>query len=169
LEDVLTLDRNDSNKIKVTYVPVDLHVFIPALIGEVEGAYANTHVVNITWKSAGDVLLISDVNLLRHIFVNLLGNAIKFSPAHKEVQFCVEEKEHAVVFTVADRGIGICADDKSKIFEAFHRGENTSAIQGTGLGLNIVKHAVDLLGGEILVTSEPGKGSTFLVKIPKLQ
>ena len=73
-----------------------------------------------------------------------------------------------VIFTIEDCGIGISAEDLPKIFEPFHRGKNVSNIPGTGLGLNIVRRFVDLLGGKIDVISELNRGTTVIIKIPKL-
>jgi PAS domain S-box-containing protein len=107
-----------------------------------------------------------DEKLLRHIFSNLLSNALKYSPGGGEVHFKVRREEDGTVFEVADQGIGIPPDEVGHLFESFHRASNVGAIQGTGLGLAIVKNAVDMHGGRIEVRSKLGEGTTFRVSLP---
>ncbi|HUR88010.1 MAG TPA: 7TM diverse intracellular signaling domain-containing protein [Ramlibacter sp.] len=107
-----------------------------------------------------------DEKLLRHIFSNLLSNALKYSPHGGEVRFNVKRDQSATVFEVADQGIGIPPDEIGHLFESFHRASNVGAIQGTGLGLAIVKNAVDMHGGRIEVRSKLGEGTTFRVELP---
>jgi signal transduction histidine kinase len=107
-----------------------------------------------------------DEKLLRHIFSNLLSNALKYSPQGGEVRFCVRRENAHTVFEVADQGIGIPPDEIGHLFESFHRASNVGAIQGTGLGLAIVKNAVEMHGGVIEVQSKLGEGTTFRVSLP---
>jgi PAS domain S-box-containing protein len=107
-----------------------------------------------------------DEKLLRHIFSNLLSNALKYSPGGGEVRFDVRREASATVFEVADQGIGIPPDEIGHLFESFHRASNVGAIQGTGLGLAIVKNAVEMHGGAIEVESRLGEGTTFRVSLP---
>lgn len=107
-----------------------------------------------------------DEKLLRHIFSNLLSNALKYSPQGGEVRFDVRRDESGTVFEVADQGIGIPPDEVGHLFESFHRASNVGAIQGTGLGLAIVKNAVEMHGGQIEVRSKLGEGTTFRVSLP---
>jgi PAS domain S-box-containing protein len=107
-----------------------------------------------------------DEKLLRHIFSNLLSNALKYSPGGGEVRFDVRREQTATVFEVSDRGIGIPPEEIAHLFESFHRASNVGAIQGTGLGLAIVKNAVEMHGGAIEVKSKLGEGTTFRVRLP---
>ncbi|HSV34562.1 MAG TPA: 7TM diverse intracellular signaling domain-containing protein [Ramlibacter sp.] len=107
-----------------------------------------------------------DEKLLRHIFSNLLSNALKYSPSGGEVRFKVRREKAATVFEVADQGIGIPSDEIPHLFESFHRASNVGAIQGTGLGLAIVKNAVEMHGGSIDVVSTLGEGTVFTVTLP---
>ncbi len=107
-----------------------------------------------------------DEKLLRHIFSNLLSNALKYSPEGGRVRFQVRREGPSTVFRVADQGIGIPPEEISRLFQSFHRASNVGAIQGTGLGLAIVKNAVDMHGGGIEVQSTPGRGTTFTVTLP---
>jgi signal transduction histidine kinase len=99
---------------------------------------------------------------------NLLSNAIKFTPAGGRVDVRVPERDGGVALEVADTGMGIGSDDQEHLFERFFRTKaaGEAAIQGTGLGLTIVKAIVDAHGGTISVESGEGKGTTFRVLLP---
>lgn len=169
LEDVLTISKNESNKIKVNLVSVDIAALLSVIAKEVSEAHGNSHVVSVTQlHDQPGYHMPGDPNLLRNIFVNLINNAIKFSPGKDRVAITIGIADNSVVFTVKDDGIGIPPEDIPKVFDAFHRGGNSSGIQGTGLGLNIVKRAVELLSGSISIESTPGMGSTFTVRLPIL-
>jgi len=105
---------------------------------------------------------------IRQSLVNLLGNAVKFTPPNGQVSLSVSPSHEAVLFTVRDSGIGMAPSELEKIFEAFYQVDNTSTRKygGTGLGLSIVKHFIDAHGGQIGVSSAPGQGSTFTLTIP---
>ena len=106
-----------------------------------------------------------DEKLLRHIFDNLLSNALKYSPKGGVIRFEVRRDAHNMVFQVHDRGIGIPADEIADLFSTFHRASNVGNIPGTGLGLAIVKNSVDLHGGTIQATSTLGQGTCFTVRL----
>src|SRR5205085_100184 len=106
-----------------------------------------------------------DGNLLRHVFGNLLTNAIKYSPAGGEVRFEARRENGRMLFAITDQGIGIPPEEQADLFESFHRASNVGDIPGTGLGLAIVKNSVELHGGEIVVASRAGRGTTFTVRI----
>lgn len=111
-------------------------------------------------------LVLIDEKLLRHILSNLISNAIKYSPNDSTIQFRLTCCEGNAIFQIQDQGIGIYPEDQERLFESFHRGTNVGTIQGTGLGLTIVKQCVDLHGGQITVSSIIGKGTTFTVTLP---
>jgi signal transduction histidine kinase len=100
--------------------------------------------------------------------LNLLSNAIKYSGENKEIRIVAEVTPEQIAFSVTDQGIGIPAEDQKNIFTTFYRAHNTNNIQGTGLGLNIVKRYVELLNGTISFVSVPGEGTTFSVTIPRM-
>ncbi len=112
--------------------------------------------------------IVFDKEAIASVLINLLSNAMKFSPEKKEVRVTVYRKDDCIGFQVADRGIGISPEARSRIFERFYRLQNrtTSESKGSGLGLTLVKHIVEAHGGEICVDSEPEKGSVFSVYIP---
>ena len=107
-----------------------------------------------------------DEKLLRHIFGNLLSNALKYSPLGGTVEFRLDAEGSGTRFEVRDQGIGIPAEELAHLFESFHRASNVGGIQGTGLGLAIVRNAVQMHGGRIAVESTPGAGTCFTVWLP---
>jgi signal transduction histidine kinase len=102
------------------------------------------------------------------VFINLLDNAIKFSPDGGEISIKVEVNGKMVKCDISDQGIGITKKYMPRIFEKFYRVDNSDVyeISGTGLGLSIIKHIIESHGGKISVRSKPGKGSTFTVSLP---
>ena len=95
---------------------------------------------------------------------NLLSNAIKYS--EKDVECILKKEDTSVVIQICDRGIGIPLEDQEHIFSRFFRAQNVENIQGTGLGLNIVKRYLELLGGDINFESVPYEGTTFTINLP---
>jgi signal transduction histidine kinase len=109
----------------------------------------------------------SDAIRLARVLDNLLGNAIKYSPKGGEIAVGVTREGRWAVLTVADEGMGIPAEDRSLIFEQFHRGRNVAGqMAGTGVGLAFVRRVVEQHGGNISVESQEGVGSTFTVRLP---
>jgi signal transduction histidine kinase len=97
---------------------------------------------------------------------NLISNASKYSDQNKTISIICEQKNSRVIFSIQDEGIGIPKEDQKHLFDRFYRASNAGNVQGTGLGLNIVRRYVELIGGEISFTSTYGKGSTFFISIP---
>lgn len=109
----------------------------------------------------------SDKRLLKHILVNLFSNAIKFSDAGKSIQVRAVVDNHQLQLVVKDEGIGIAPEDQQFLFDSFFRARNAFNIQGTGLGLHIVKRYISLLNGDIQVESVLHQGTTFRITIPE--
>jgi signal transduction histidine kinase len=96
----------------------------------------------------------------------LLSNAVKYSPAGTTIRLEITRQGHEGIFRVSDTGIGIPEEDQKRLFEPFHRAGNTRGIDGTGLGLTIVKQAVEVHQGKIACESATGVGTTFIVHLP---
>ncbi|MEA4927016.1 MAG: ATP-binding protein [Syntrophomonadaceae bacterium] len=105
----------------------------------------------------------ADEDLINQVFINLLDNAIKYTPRHGQITIRSREANNRLVTTVTDTGVGIPQESLSRVFERFYRVDKARSRSqgGTGLGLAIVKHIVESHGGEVMVESEVGKGSTF--------
>jgi signal transduction histidine kinase len=165
LNDVLVLAKSDAGKIKIKWARINLTDLIVMLIEEVTISTRKSHTIHYTSDSRLDEI-ISDEYLLRNIILNLVTNAIKYSPQSSRIDLDLRLMENTLQVRVRDTGLGISASDQQHLFESFFRGKNISTISGTGLGLSIVKRAVDLLGGTITVQSQPGVGSEFMVVLP---
>lgn len=113
--------------------------------------------------------ILSDEDSLLQIVINLLDNAIKYTPDEGKIHIALAETHDEVIITIADNGVGIAENELDRIFERFYRVDRARGgkIRGTGLGLAMVKHLVKGLGGKITVDSELGKGTTFRIFIPK--
>ncbi len=173
LEDILLIYQTDAGKLECKRSEFDLIEFCRELIEELEISSKAEGRFNLTMThSATDLTLTDrfsvcmDSKLVRQILTNLLSNAIKYTLGDNRVQFNIACTEATVTFQIVDRGIGICADDRVRLFESFHRGTNVNNIPGTGLGLSIVKRCVDLHDGTIDLTSEVDVGTTFIVTLP---
>ena len=104
--------------------------------------------------------------MMNHVWVNLLNNAIKFSPRGGVLTVRLTREGDAVVCAVGDQGPGMDEATRRRIFEKFYQGDTAHATEGNGLGLALVKRIVDLCGGSVAVESAPGEGSTFTVRLP---
>ena len=105
--------------------------------------------------------------MLSLVWTNLIGNAIKYSRPGGRLEITLDEDEAWVYVTVGDTGIGMTEEVQARVFEKFYQGDASHKTKGNGLGLALVKRIVDLCGGFVSVTSEPGVGSTFRVLLPK--
>jgi PAS domain S-box-containing protein len=165
MENVLVLSGAEAGRLAFHPAPLSLAAFCARLVEEVQTASPGCG--PIEFEPTGlPAEATGDENLLRHIFINLLGNAVKYSPAGSPVKLRVRQEGGNAVFEVVDRGIGIPQDDRDRLFMAFHRGANVGHISGTGLGLSIVKRCVELHGGRIRFEGGPGGGTMFTVVLP---
>ena len=164
LDQVELIGRAEADQLEFRPEPQDVEPLVASIAREVEQAQGRRNSVRIV---AGGVTTrrTLDAKLLFHILGNLVGNALKYSSAGAEVSLDIEADDQAIVFRVADRGMGIPAEDQPRIFESFHRARNVGNVQGTGLGLSIVKQCVDLHGGTVTFESKVGIGTTFVVRI----
>ncbi len=167
LDDVLLIEKANAGKLTVQKKEINIHEFFTSLCQEVEKSRGSTHIIRVQENLLVQTLL-TDEKILRSIFINLLTNAIKFSPDAKGVDVELTSTVEYTSVKVKDYGIGIPEEDIVNLFEPFFRGGNVSAIQGTGLGLSIIRKSLDLVKGSISVTSVVGKGTEFNVTLPTL-
>lgn len=104
--------------------------------------------------------------LLMQVWINILGNAIKFTPDNGIISCTLRQSDDAIISTISDNGIGMSEDVQNHIFDKFYQGDKSHTFEGNGLGLALVKRIIDLCSGTIEVQSQQGKGSTFTVKLP---
>jgi signal transduction histidine kinase len=165
LEDILMLSKADSGKTLLNLRSVNVIDLCNLTLDEFKPIASEKHLVTFRTQSKPFYASL-DAKLLHHLLTNLLSNAIKYSPSGGNVSLELNCECQQVIFCVRDEGIGVTAADIGKLFHKFERGCNVGNIKGSGLGLCIVKHIVDLHGGTISVESTIGKGSVFTVVLP---
>lgn len=114
-----------------------------------------------------EITAVSDESCLELVWNNLISNAVKFTDEGGKIEISLKEEGGAVVFVISDTGCGMSSETGVHIFDKFYQGDTSHSREGNGLGLALVKKVIDILGGEIGVSSELGKGSTFTVKLRK--
>ena len=165
LEGVLTLGKTEAGKVKINKQLFNLTDFFDPLIEEVTMVESNNHKIEYLNDTTACKIYI-DENIGRNIFINLLTNAIKFSPDSNLIHIGCSCRDNQTIIEIIDYGIGIRKEEIEHIFTPFHRAENADTIQGTGLGLAIVKDSVIQQDGTIKVTSTVGKGTCFTISLP---
>lgn len=173
VESMLTLSRIDAAEGKLPDAKVSMHEVIDNSIFIMKPAFEKSK-ITVHFTADDDYFVAGDSGQLNQIFINLLGNAIKFSPEGSEISITLDTSESAsgdqnIRATLTDQGIGIPAEDIDHLFTRFFRAKNADSGQypGTGLGLSIVQQVVNRHNGFIHVTSEIGKGTTFIIEIPE--
>ena len=172
INEILEINKIDSTKVEVEYISFNLKELLFNIQSSLkELATANKNYFNLEIDEAIPDNLIGDPTKLSQIILNLINNALKFTQnGHVNViakLYAIEEENATVYFEIVDTGIGIPEDKLQTVFESFSQGsiEVNRKYGGTGLGLTIVKKLIELLGGEIKLKSEVGKGSTFTFKL----
>lgn len=180
-KDLLDVTKLDDKRLKAHLVPVDAVEIVQKLAAthEKEFMAKNLHYTFGANEPVGSfdkkhiepkVYMAVDLDFLREILDNLIGNAIKYTPAGGQIWVNVRGDGDKVLINVTDTGIGISAEDAAHVFQKFYRVDNsqTRQIGGTGLGLYLVKQRVEALHGRVWVESAFGQGSTFFVSLPRL-
>ena len=170
VEDLLALARieQDTEREHVEREPCDVCDVVHSAVELVAIAARGKDIAIESRCGAGGLIVALNRALMEQALVNLLDNAVKYSPAGTTVTITCEKREGEVVLAVADRGVGIEAEHLPRLFERFYRTDRarSRAQGGTGLGLSIVKHIANAHGGRVSVESEFGVGSTFRIHVP---
>ncbi len=161
LNEFLSLGKIEEGKIDINIEPFNLKDFIETIIYEMSILLKPGQ--TLQHEHSGISSLNSDSNLLKHILINLVSNAIKFSPENAPIKIFTSIDSNKASIIVKDKGMGIPKEDQVHLFERFFRASNVTNIQGTGLGLHIVGRYIDLLGGTIQYNSELEEGSQFSI------
>lgn len=164
LEDFLSLGKLDEGKVATLPVSFSIREKIANTIEDMKGILKPEQ--HIEHKHEGDEMITSDKNMVRNMLINLISNAVKFSDNDGLITVSSKVAGELATVSVQDRGIGISDEDQKHLFSSFFRGKNAVNIQGTGLGLHIVKRYLDLLGGSIHLQSSLGKGTTITITLP---
>ncbi|ELR71996.1 two-component sensor histidine kinase [Fulvivirga imtechensis AK7] len=166
LNDFLSLSKLEEGKVELINEDIELMDMLRDVVDEMDAIVKDGQKIHIDTEEE-EYYLYSDKKTLKNILINLLSNAIKYSEPGGEVIVKVLDMEEKLLLQVVDQGIGIPEEEQKHMFERFFRASNVTNIQGTGLGLNIVKKYVDMLNGDISFESKFGEGTTFTIVLPK--
>jgi len=171
ISDIMDISKLESHEIKIRNCQINVHKFLSDFIKQFECSVQEKKLeLRLNFSDTvenGDTVIFADVDRLKQIFNNLVGNALKFT-ANGQIEIGYQKKGTGIKFYVRDTGIGIPAEYHNKIFDRFRQVDNSTTRKygGNGLGLAITKNLVELMGGTIWLESEPGKGSTFYFLMP---
>ncbi len=166
----LRLISTDISKIRDHFHPVALRDVVAKAIESVQNEATRKAIEILTEGADTPCRVNGDEGTLVQALVNLLNNAIKYSHSGTEIQLRVTEEDDKVAIAVSDSGVGIAPDELPHVFEDFYRAPSSAqGQQGAGLGLPLSRRIVEAHDGTISVTSEPGKGSTFVIRLPALK
>ncbi len=167
LNDFLSLDKLSSNVIQSEINEVNVCEIIEYAVSELESIKKQGQEVIFEFLGEGDCIFKTDEKILKNIMINLISNGLKYSQTNGKVivELYLDNKDLCI--KVQDFGIGIPEEEQSKLFQRFFRAENVSNIQGTGLGLNIVKKYVEILEGDISFESKLNEGTIFIIRLPQ--
>jgi signal transduction histidine kinase len=165
INDLLDLSKIEAGKVELELGPVSIADTIASATRFVQERAARGGIVLDAIVAAGLPLLHADGRKLKQVVVNLVTNAVKFTPAGGQVSVSAGQRDAEVLVSVADTGVGIALADQRRLFQEFAQVGGLKG-EGTGLGLALSKKLVELHGGRMWVESEPGKGSTFSFTIP---
>jgi len=167
IDDILELTAIEGGNVTLRAAPVELYELVQEVCASLD-AKATAQSVTLENRVGSGVMVYADERRLEQMLTNLIDNAIKFSREHSTVSISHEPGTRDRIL-VQDNGDGIPAQHLERLFERFYRVDRARSrdMGGTGLGLAIVKHIALLHGGEVTVTSELGKGSTFIIHLPK--
>lgn len=166
LEDFLSVGKLEEGKIKPELAPFSLRDLLEEVAEEMQTlAKKDQH---IDCQCPADLLITSDKRLVKNILINLLSNAVKFSDEGAPIHLQAEPTPTGcIAISVLDKGIGISTEDQQHLFSSFFRGANVINIEGTGLGLHIVRRYLDLLQGAICLESALGEGTRVTIELPE--
>ena len=159
----------DINKLKESFVEVSVNIPISKALENVESLAARKNIEIVTSINTEMRPVQGDELSLSEAFVNILGNAIKYSHDGSKVSVQVDEDGNDIVIAIKDSGIGISPDDLPHIFDGFYRGKGSEVAGGHGIGLAVSRQIVEAHNGSIAVESELGKGSTFVIRLPAVE
>jgi len=165
VDEVLTLSRIETGREEFHFDKVN---FSELIIDTTERMLPRAQIYDVRLVSdiSSEIYVRGDKEKLVQVAVNLLDNAVKYSPPHSVVKVSLYKEKDEAVLMVADQGIGIPEKDRKKVFDRFYRAENARSISGTGLGLSIAKHIVDAHNGYIELTDGIEGGTTAILKLP---
>ncbi|MFZ4678941.1 MAG: PAS domain-containing sensor histidine kinase [Flavobacterium sp.] len=166
LNDFLTLEKLRKGFVDFELTEFNLPEFMTQTISEVDEITKSNN-QRIQYTHIGESNVSQSPKILKNILLNLLSNASKFSEQGKKIKITTEVTETSISLIIQDHGIGISLSDQKKLFTEFYRASNAKNIQGTGLGLVIVKNYINMLSGTISLSSRPNKGTLITLTLPR--
>ncbi len=163
LNDLLSLGQIEEGKIRVNSSRFHLAEMVSSTIEDLKNNLKKSQTITYTHTGEAEVSL--DRSLLKHILMNLISNAGKFSSDTDNIEISTSCHQGHIIVSVKDHGIGISQEDQQHLAERFFRGANTGNIQGTGLGLNIISKYAELMNGKMECHSELGQGTEFIITL----
>ena len=167
VNELLDLSRIESGAVELRPEPIDLGGLVAEAASLLRTRAEDQGITILRPDLAPPLVIDGDRTSLLRVVSNLLDNAIKYSPAGSTIRVETVDEGDLVALSVQDEGAGIAEQELPRVFERFYKGEASRSSAGVGLGLAIVKHLVRAHGGTVTATSEPGKGATFTVRLPK--
>ncbi|MCA0457653.1 MAG: PAS domain S-box protein [Chloroflexi bacterium] len=164
LQDVLSLNNIETGSSDFNPTLIQFDTFCRDIVEEFEHQKDQTHVLQFDYQQP--IKATVDPRLMRQVISNLIDNSIKYSKLGTTVNLSLSQEENRIILKVTDQGIGIPPEDQEFMFHTFRRASNVGDVSGSGLGLSIVRQAVERHGGSISFTSTLGKGSTFVISLP---
>lgn len=167
LNEFLTLTRIEEGKFNIKLESIYLIHLVQEITEEFNLLKKPEQTIRMNYETSPEYQILTDQNCVRHIINNLIANAVKYSGDSSKIEINIRDTDLHTEISVADDGIGIPESEQKFIFDIFYRGSNVLNIQGTGLGLNIVKKYLDVLQGSISFKSKENEGTQFTIKLPK--
>ncbi|MCX5656644.1 MAG: heavy metal sensor histidine kinase [Candidatus Omnitrophica bacterium] len=165
VEDLLVLTRFDNREVPLETKSLDLSILIERVVDDIK-ILAEQKNIKIFFSEQDGVVLDVDENKIRRVFLNILDNAIKYTPQNGKVTLSLEKENNLARIQISDTGIGIPEDELPHIFDRFYRVDKSRSSYGSGLGLSIAKSIVETHRGSIDVESRSGQGTTFTISLP---
>jgi len=166
VQELSDLSRIESGEAPLHKEPVDIAQTIGRAVGRLEALAERAELEIVQEIDSGLPKIVADDERVEQVLVNLIHNAIKFTPPHGRIHITAKAAGDNALISVADTGVGIPVDDLSRIFERFYKADKARAGEGTGMGLAIAKHIVEAHGGKIWAESVEGRGATFYFTLP---
>jgi PAS domain S-box-containing protein len=165
LENILVISRVESGQLRMVPKDFDVVELCKRIIQELLSNDREAH--PLEFSTTDDLIMVhSDSEVIGRVVENLVSNALKYSPNGSPVSVKMSREDQVIILEVKDQGIGIPEADQKRLFQPFQRAGNTEGIQGTGIGLTIVKKSVELLNGHVYMRSKEGQGTTFVIRFP---
>lgn len=167
VEELLELSRIESGEVPMAQDAVDMDEVLRDAVGRLKHAAAQANVTLHLETTAGDRMVIGDADRLERAVINLISNAVRFTPEGGSVTLTRTVNDGVLTVSVRDTGVGIDPDQMPRVFERFYKVDRSRQQErGTGLGLAVVKHTIEAHGGKVGAESTPGAGSTFWFRMP---